>query len=55
MQIPAAEEVARHKWLDLLGDLATLGQPWTGHIRPVKPGHDLNIRLVRALSKSTAQ
>ena len=54
-QIPAAEEVARHKWLDLLGDLATLGQPWTGHIQAVKPGHDLNIRLARALSKSMAK
>ena len=35
-------EPARHKLLDLIGDLALLGKPLKGHIIAKKPGHNLN-------------
>jgi UDP-3-O-acyl N-acetylglucosamine deacetylase len=44
------DEMVRHKILDLLGDLALLGQPLEAEIRAVKSGHKLNIKLVRILS-----
>lgn len=44
-----SHEFALHKALDLLGDLYLLGAPIQGAIRAVKPGHDLNVRMARAL------
>ncbi|MCX6905673.1 MAG: UDP-3-O-acyl-N-acetylglucosamine deacetylase [Verrucomicrobia bacterium] len=44
-----AEEFVRHKMLDMLGDLALLGQPLKAHIVAVKPGHGPNCELVRAI------
>ncbi len=40
------DEFARHKILDLLGDLYLLGYSLKGHIIAVRSGHPLNIRLV---------
>ncbi|MDP6685984.1 MAG: UDP-3-O-acyl-N-acetylglucosamine deacetylase, partial [Candidatus Omnitrophota bacterium] len=40
------DEFARHKILDLLGDLYLLGYTIKGHIIAVRSGHPLNIRLV---------
>lgn len=40
-------EFARHKALDLLGDLYLLGYAIQGRITAYKPGHDLNTRLAR--------
>ncbi|MDQ2798657.1 MAG: UDP-3-O-acyl-N-acetylglucosamine deacetylase, partial [Armatimonadota bacterium] len=48
------DELARHKILDLMGDLALLGQPLRAEIFAVKPSHTLNIRLARALSGESA-
>ena len=45
-----ANEPARHKCLDLVGDLALLGQDVRGHLVAYRSGHPLNIELVRALS-----
>lgn len=45
-----SDEPVRHKVLDLLGDLATLGVPLRGHICAVKPGHELNICAVQAIA-----
>ena len=42
-------EFALHKALDLIGDLYLLGGPLVGHIRAVRPGHDLNVRFAREL------
>ena len=48
MRLP--DEPARHKMLDLFGDLALLGAlPWA-HIQIVHPGHRLNHAIVRQLS-----
>jgi UDP-3-O-[3-hydroxymyristoyl] N-acetylglucosamine deacetylase / 3-hydroxyacyl-[acyl-carrier-protein] dehydratase len=43
------EEFVRHKILDILGDLALLGRPVLGHIVAVKPSHQLNAELTRAI------
>ena len=43
-------ELARHKLLDLIGDLALIGRPLSAHVIAMKPGHTLNTRLARLLS-----
>ena len=42
-------EAARHKILDLLGDLALLGGDIQGHVIAVRAGHSLHVALARAL------
>jgi UDP-3-O-[3-hydroxymyristoyl] N-acetylglucosamine deacetylase len=42
-----ADEPARHKLLDLLGDLYLCGGPPLGRIRAVRPGHAANARAFR--------
>lgn len=44
-------EPARHKLLDLIGDVALLGRPLQGKLVAHKPGHGANIGLVVALRK----
>jgi UDP-3-O-[3-hydroxymyristoyl] N-acetylglucosamine deacetylase/3-hydroxyacyl-[acyl-carrier-protein] dehydratase len=44
------DELARHKVLDLVGDLATLGADLNAHIIATRSGHSLNLRLVQALA-----
>jgi UDP-3-O-[3-hydroxymyristoyl] N-acetylglucosamine deacetylase/3-hydroxyacyl-[acyl-carrier-protein] dehydratase len=44
-------EPARHKVLDLLGDLALLGRRLRGEIHAVRSGHSLNARLLKELSR----
>jgi len=42
-----ADEPARHKLLDLFGDLALLGRPLLAHVIAVGAGHRLHVALVR--------
>ncbi|MEW5894288.1 MAG: UDP-3-O-acyl-N-acetylglucosamine deacetylase [Candidatus Omnitrophota bacterium] len=42
-------ECARHKVIDLIGDLSFLGKPVKGHIFAVRSGHHLNAVLVKAI------
>ena len=49
------EEFARHKILDIVGDLALLGRAIKGHVIAVKPGHGPNTDLARALGKQLAK
>lgn len=42
-------EPARHKVLDVIGDLALLGVDLIGHVIACRSGHPLNIELVRTL------
>lgn len=42
-------EPARHKLLDLIGDLSLLGLPFKGKIIATKPGHHANTEFVRIL------
>lgn len=44
------DEMARHKLLDLIGDLALVGRPVLAEITAIKPGHAVNTSLARALS-----
>ncbi len=43
------DEFVRHKVLDALGDLVTLGMPLMGHVVLYKAGHDLMNKLVRKI------
>ena len=42
------DEFARHKILDIVGDLALFGRRIKGHVIAVKPGHGPNTELARA-------
>jgi len=44
-------EPARHKLLDLIGDLALLGKPIKAHIIATKPGHKNNTDFTKLLKK----
>ena len=44
-----ANEPARHKLLDLVGDLALAGMPLKGHIIATRPGHKANVELARKI------
>jgi UDP-3-O-[3-hydroxymyristoyl] N-acetylglucosamine deacetylase len=43
----SSDEPARHKLLDLLGDLYLFGGPPLGHLRATRPGHTANTRAIR--------
>lgn len=44
-------EPARHKLLDVLGDLALIGRPLKGRIIATRPGHSLNTALAKLIRK----
>ena len=44
-----ADEPARHKVLDLVGDLALCGFDLAGHVVAYRSGHALNVELARRL------
>jgi UDP-3-O-acyl N-acetylglucosamine deacetylase len=46
-----ADEPARHKLLDLIGDLSLLGHDVRGRLAAYRSGHALNVELVRALAR----
>ena len=45
------DEFVRHKILDIIGDLALVGQRIRGHVIAVKPGHGANAELARAIAR----
>lgn len=49
------EEFARHKILDLVGDLMLGGKRIMGHVIAVKPGHGPNTEMAKLLAKTFAQ
>lgn len=49
-----ADEPARHKILDIIGDLSLLGRDLYGHLVAYRSGHPLNIELVRKLKERLA-
>jgi UDP-3-O-[3-hydroxymyristoyl] N-acetylglucosamine deacetylase/3-hydroxyacyl-[acyl-carrier-protein] dehydratase len=49
------DEFARHKVLDIIGDLALLGQRIRGHVVAVKPGHGINAELASVLARELAK
>ena len=44
-------EAARHKLLDIIGDLALVGRRIRGKVIARKPGHKVNVEFARKLSK----
>lgn len=44
-------EPARHKLLDLVGDIALIGKPLKGHIIATRPGHKINNQLAKLIRK----
>jgi UDP-3-O-[3-hydroxymyristoyl] N-acetylglucosamine deacetylase/3-hydroxyacyl-[acyl-carrier-protein] dehydratase len=44
-------EPARHKLLDVIGDLALMGHPVKGKIVATKPGHKANVEFAKLLKK----
>ncbi len=46
------DEFVRHKALDALGDLVTLGMPLMGHVVLYKAGHDVMNKLIRKIFDS---
>ncbi len=50
-QLHFKNEPARHKLLDLLGDLALIGVPLKGHILAARPGHASNVEFAKKVRK----
>lgn len=44
-------ETARHKLLDIIGDLALIGKPIKGRVIATKPGHTINNKFAREIRK----
>jgi UDP-3-O-[3-hydroxymyristoyl] N-acetylglucosamine deacetylase / 3-hydroxyacyl-[acyl-carrier-protein] dehydratase len=44
-------EPARHKLLDIIGDLALVGRPIKAHILGARPGHSGNVRFAKVLKE----
>ena len=48
-------EPARHKLMDLIGDLALIGKPIQGRVIATRPGHKINNQLARMIRKDIKQ
>ena len=47
----ADNEPARHKLLDLMGDLALIGRPLKGKVIATRPGHSINTKFAQKIRK----
>jgi UDP-3-O-[3-hydroxymyristoyl] N-acetylglucosamine deacetylase len=50
-----ANEPARHKVLDMIGDLSLLGADLCGHVIACRSGHPLNVELAQAVNQMMAR
>ncbi|HMP61295.1 MAG TPA: UDP-3-O-acyl-N-acetylglucosamine deacetylase, partial [Gemmatales bacterium] len=48
------DEPARHKVLDMVGDLALVGVDLAGHVIGCRSGHALNVQMARRLREGLA-
>lgn len=48
-----SNELARHKLLDLIGDLTLLGKPLKAQITSIKPGHATNILFAKKIRRAS--
>ncbi|MDH6353758.1 UDP-3-O-[3-hydroxymyristoyl] N-acetylglucosamine deacetylase/3-hydroxyacyl-[acyl-carrier-protein] dehydratase [Dysgonomonas sp. PH5-45] len=48
-------EPARHKLLDIIGDMALIGKPIKGRVIATRPGHNINNKLARVIRKQIKQ
>ncbi|MDQ3051895.1 MAG: bifunctional UDP-3-O-[3-hydroxymyristoyl] N-acetylglucosamine deacetylase/3-hydroxyacyl-ACP dehydratase [Bacteroidota bacterium] len=51
VQLHFQNEPARHKLLDIVGDLALIGMPVKAHILAARPGHAANVELARKIKQ----
>ncbi len=51
IELRYSNEPARHKLLDLIGDLALVGRPLKGQILAARPGHAANVELVKKIKQ----
>lgn len=51
LQLRFEDEIARHKLLDILGDLALLGRRIKGRVQALRPGHYANTQMAQQLEK----
>lgn len=49
VELQYENEPARHKLLDIVGDLALIGRPFKGHILAARPGHQTNVEFGKML------
>lgn len=49
--LKADNEPARHKLLDVIGDIALIGRPLKGRVLATRPGHTINTRLAKQLRR----
>lgn len=52
MELRFDNEIARHKMLDLVGDLALIGVRIKGHVMATKPGHYANTEFAKVVRKA---
>ncbi len=45
-------EPARHKVMDLIGDIALIGRPLKGHVIATRPGHTINSKLTKDIRRN---
>lgn len=48
-------EPARHKLLDIIGDMSLIGKPIKGRLIAIRPGHKINNKLARLIRKDIKQ
>ncbi len=51
VELRYSNEPARHKLLDLIGDLALVGRPLRGQILAARPGHAANVAFAKKLKR----
>ncbi len=51
LELQYTNEPARHKLLDIIGDLALLGMPIKAHVIATRPGHYSNVQFVKLIKK----
>lgn len=55
IELRQRNEPARHKLLDMVGDLALVGKRIKGHVIAQRPGHAANVALAKKIKKSMEQ
>lgn len=55
VELQFSNEAARHKILDIIGDLALVGKPIKAKIVANKPGHTANVEFAKLLKKKFAE
>jgi UDP-3-O-[3-hydroxymyristoyl] N-acetylglucosamine deacetylase/3-hydroxyacyl-[acyl-carrier-protein] dehydratase len=55
LELKFNNEPARHKLLDMIGDLALVGMPLKAHVIASRPGHFANVEFAKLLKKQLVQ